>query len=285
MRPRKSLVLATVAVWLLAGCGEGSGRRSSIQTPAAVVPTSGNWAFPPAVLSSVGLVTSQPFIGGSLVANGDAISTDFLVLPVFPSCPMGEDSLDATLTAQVKGSQMTLTSAPWNNGVFTVTAQVAADGNSFSGDWSVKGGCGDGVSGLLAGSFIPNVTGTWAGALTPEPGKSSTPLTGASVTLQMAQALTPNRYSYPLSGTLTISGSTCGLLSGTLMQVPVGYPSAPSSISGYNWTAEAQMSDGRSLVIAVGVMNPSIPGSWVMELGVSGGTCDGAMGSATLARQ
>jgi hypothetical protein len=250
-----------------------------------VNPTSGNWAFIPAnPLAGSGTVSLPPFLSGSVMASGSQVAAHFLVSPVFETCPL-TTTIDVALTGTVKGSQMTLTSAPWNSGVFTVTGVVASDGNSFSGQWSVKGGCADGASGELAANYVPAVTGTWTGVLGTAPGQSSSVLTGSTATLQLVQAAEPTQFSFPLSGTITLSGSTCGFSSGTLMQLPGGDPLAPSSITGYTWTAEAQMSDGKSLVIVVGVPASTSADTWRTVFSVVGGSCDGAFGEATLSGQ
>ncbi len=282
MSARLVAVLTAVSFGFCAGCGSGTDITTS--QPAAVNPTSGNWVFIPANPLAGGSVSLPPFLSGSLMASAGQLSADFLVSPFSQSCSLSTN-FDVTLTGTVKGSQMTLTSAPWNSGVFTVTGVVASDGNSFSGQWSVKGGCADGASGELAANYVPEVTGTWSGVLGTTPGQSSSVLTGSTATLQLVQAAQPTQFSFPLSGTLTLSGSTCGFSSGTLMQLPGGDPLAPSSITGYTWTAEAQMNDGKSVVIAVGVLGSSSTGSWLMEMGVAGGSCDGASGLATLTRQ
>lgn len=282
MSARLVAVLTAVSFGFFAGCGGGTDTITS--QPAAVNPTSGNWVFIPANPLAGGSVSLPPFLSGSLMASAGQMSADFLVSPVFEACPL-TTSIDVALTGTVKGSQMTLTSAPWNSGVFTVTGVVGSDGNSFSGQWSVKGGCADGASGELAANYVPAVTGTWTGVLGTAPGQASGVLTGSTVTLQLVQAAEPTQFSFPLSGTITVSGSTCGFSSGTLMQLPGGDPLAPSSVTGYTWTAEAQMSDGKSVVVAVGVLSSSSTGSWLMEMGVAGGSCDGASGLATLTRQ
>jgi hypothetical protein len=69
------------------------------------------------------------------------------------------------------------------------------------------------------------------------------------------------------------------------MQLPGGDPLAPSSITGYTWTAEAQMSDGKSLVIVVGVPASTSADTWRTVFSVVGGSCDGAFGEATLSGQ
>lgn len=282
MDARRMAVLSVTLLCFLAGCGTGS--QTTTSQPVAVSLNSGNWAFFPPNPLSGGSISLPPFLSGSLMSSAGQVSGDFLVSPVFDACPL-ISSIDLALTGTVKGSQLTLTSASWNSGVFTVTGTVAPDGNSISGQWSVKGGCADGANGGLNASYVPPVTGTWTGVLAPLPGQSANALTGSAATVQLVQAPEPTQFSFPLSGTIAISGSSCGFSSGTLMQLPGGDPLAPSSITGYTWSAEAQMNDGKSLVIAVGDLSQSTTGTWMMALGVSGGGCDGAFAMATLARQ
>jgi len=284
MGARTSAVLSAVLVCLVAGCGGDSGSMTMSQDPVANL-ASGNWAFLPANPLAGSSISIPPFLGGSLMNNGGQLSADFLLaLPIFTACPLTtSSSFDVAFTGSLKGSQMTLTSSPWNSGMFTVTGTVATDGNSFGGSWSVKGGCADGASGTVTASYVPAVTGTWTGVLAPFPAQTSSPLTGSTATLQLVQAGQPTRFSFPLSGSITLSGSNCPFTSGTFIQLPGGDPLEPSSITGDEITAEAQMNDGQSQVIAVAV--PSSAGTWVMAMSVFGGVCDGATGTATLTRQ
>lgn len=284
MGARLAAVLTAVSFGLLGGCGDGS--LTPTMHTATVSPSSGNWAFSPANPLAGDSISLPPFLGGSLMVSGGQISADFLVLPVLSACPVGIGAnFDVQLTGSVSNNQLTLTSMPWNGGVFTITGAVASDGNSFTGQWSVKGGCATGAGGALVASYVPSVTGTWSGVLAALPGQTANGLTGAAATLQLVQSSTPTAFSFPLSGTIAISGSTCGFSSGTLVQLPGSDPLDPSSVIGQAWTAEAQMSDGKSVVVAVGVENSLSPGAWLVDLTVAGGACDGAFGTTTVSLQ
>lgn len=277
MRIRWAAVVA-VAVSLAEGCGNPGGMGI-----ASAVPMSGNWeAYLPAV--PVGSTSLPLLTAGSLVMNGNSVSADFLPGLVSQCTPV--NSVDMVLTGTVSNSSISLTSTAWGGTVFTVTGTVSGAGQTISANWSGKGGCADGQSGSLNLQYIPPVTGTWTGVLGAIPAVGSLPapspegLAGATISFQVQQGATPIQFSFPLSGTVTVTGSTCGFGSGTLIQINPAEPLEPSSITGPYWIAEATMSDGSQL-IATGVQT-TLSGQWTAIVEVLGGACDGAEAQAAL---
>lgn len=282
MRVRLAAVLA-VGFSLAEGCANPGGTVLTNELPA-----SGNWSyFPVAGSGSPGLPL---FLAGSLMMNGDSVSADFAIMTL-TECEVSANS-GLVLNGTVSDSKISMTSAAWQGTVFTVTGAVSSDGRIISGNWSGKGGCADGQSGLLDLKYIPPVTGTWTGVLgaavagvpAGNTSASETPspegLAGATVTFQLQQAATPVEAAFLLSGTMSISGSTCGFSSGTLVQNNPTVPFGPSSVTGPSWGAEVQMDDG-SLVLAIAT-NDAISGQWIVVMNVVGGACDGAEAQATL---
>jgi hypothetical protein len=218
------------------------------------------------------------------MVNGNNVSADFLP-GLLTECTV-VSGVDMVLTGTVGNSKISMTSAAWGGTVFTVTGTVSSDGQTISGNWSGKGGCADGQSGALQLQYVPSITGKWTGVLGALPVLSGLPtaspggLGGAAVTFQFEQSATPVQFSFPLSGTISISGSTCGFSSGTLLQISPSVPLVPSSITGPTWDIEATMDDGSQL-IATGVKS-AISGQWIAVLEVQGGACNGAEAQATL---
>jgi hypothetical protein len=277
------MALAGLALFLLVACGGGSGTLKPIA--ATAIPNTGNWSFGP--VATPGTISLPPFFGGSLTVAGNNVTADVLpnLVTLIPSgCSLPGD-LGMTLAGTLNQSQITLTSASWNGEVIGVSGTVSADGNSISGTWSVKGGCTDGLSGHLLGSYVPPVTGTWSGTAGVLPGQTNTQLAGATLTLQLQQSATPDQFSFPLTGTVKVAGSPCGFTSGTLLQ-PGGDPLVSSSITGNLLSVEAQMDDGKTLLIATGAPSPPASGQqWTTVFEVLGGGCDGAMAIAPMSRQ
>lgn len=276
MRARVAAVLAVVAS-LLGGCTNPSGPGMT-----SAVPVSGNWQFylpPSTTLSGFPLL-----LAGSLMTSGNSVSGDFLT-GVVTGCAISA-SPGIVLTGTVSNSRITMTSAAWDGTVFTVTGTVSPDGQTISGTWSGKGGCADGQSGTLGLAYIPSLTGAWTGVLGALPALNGLPpvspggLAGATITFQLQQAAAPVQFSFPLSGTVTVSGSACGFTSGTLVQINPIVPLAPSSVTGPLWNAEAQMNDG-SQMIATSTRSV-VSGQWTAIVDVIGGACDGAEAQAAL---
>lgn len=294
MHARRWTVFICTAVSLVAGCGgasAGSGSPFTDPPTAGAVPVSGNWAFKPALSGTPTTpAVLPPFVAGSVIVSGTQISADVLTLLIVTgACPITSPP-DVTLAGTVQKSQISLTSAAWNGSLFTVTGSVSADGQSITASWSAKGGCVDGQSGSFLGSYVPSITGTWTGTASNLPNTLSSmttpsPLNDASLTFQLQQSSTSAGYAFPLSGTVTVSGTSCGFTHGTLMQSPIATSLAPSSVSGETWTVLAQMDDGKSVLVGAGAPLPTNSGQWLTVVGITGGACDSSFAEATLMKQ
>lgn len=257
----------------------------------ASVPLSGNWAFSVSLSGSANtLVSVPPFLAGSLMVSGTQLSADFLpMLTPSSNCSLS-GAPDVALTGTVTKGQVSLMSAAWYGAVITVTGTVSADGQTINGSWAARGGCIDGQSGSLVANYVPPFTGTWTGSTSNLPAgltgtSTSSSLTGATVTLQMQQSASPTKYSFPLSGSVTIAGINCGFSRGTVIQSDLSAGQPPSFVVGNNWVVEAQMDDGKSRVAIAGAPTPTTSTQWLAVVTVVGGSCNQATAQATLARQ
>lgn len=291
MHARRWIAVACLLPLVLAGCSGGSMTAKDPPPQTTPVLLSGNWAFEPVPGIGTTPVVLPPFIGGSISVNGTQISADVLtLLLVTTGCPI-TSSPDVMLTGSVAKGQISLTSTAWNGAVFTVTGSVGADGQSITATWSAKGGCVDGRSGSFLCNYIAPVTGTWTGTASNLPpqisGTSTTsPLNGANITFQLQQSSTSTGYAFPLSGSVTVAGTSCGFTHGTLVQEPLVVGPAPSYVIGNNWTIVAQMDDSKSILIAAGGPVPLNSGQWLAVVTVTGGgACDGTFAEATLTKQ
>lgn len=290
MHERRWIAVGCVLGLALAGCGGGT-MTTTDPPPSTPVPVSGNWVFEPA---AGGTLTTPsvfpPFLAGSVVVNGTQVSADVLTLLIATSGCTIAGSPDVTLTGAVQKGQIGLTSTSWNGIVFTVTGTISSDGQSISSSWTAKGGCLDGQTGSFVGNYVPPVTGTWTGTASNLPAgvtgaTTNSPLAGATMSLQLQQSSTSQGYLFPLSGSVTVSGTNCGFTNGTLQSSSSFAVQLPSSVLGNTWTILASMDDGKSTLVAAGGAMPTNSAQWLTVFGISGGACDGAFAQATLARQ
>jgi hypothetical protein len=144
-----------LAVTFLAGCG---GNPSSNDSGGGSTPrlTSGNWSL--SAKSSV-VPGTTVYLGGSLNQAGSAVSGNLHVV--------GSDCYDLTVpisvTGSLNGTRLTITSASSNGQV--ITANLVSSGKSVSGTYSILGGCAGGDKGSVSGTWVPPISGTWAGTL------------------------------------------------------------------------------------------------------------------------
>lgn len=288
MHVRRWILVGSLTICLLAGCGGGRSSMMSMGS-ATPVPVSGNWTFGPAIGGTTSLPSIPPFLGGSLTVTGTQVSADLLAILTSATACTATFSPDMTLSGTVQSAQMKLTSTTWYGSVVTITGTVSTNGQSISGSWSAKGGCADGQSGTFAASYVQPFTGTWTGTASNLPAgltgaTTNSPLAGANLTFQLQQSSTPQQFLFPFSGSMTVSGTNCGFTQGTLVPSESGFGSGSGAV-GNTLLIEATMDDGKSVLIVTGVPTPQNPSQWLVILEVVGGACNLASAQATLAKQ
>jgi len=256
--------LATVlgllsALALLDSC---TGVKQTGNSPAST-PTSsaqivgGNWEFTPDSTPS-----GTPLkIAGSLNQSGKKISG---VVHVEGSACFDPLTIIA-ITGVVTGGNITLTSTSVAGEVATLTGAITS--SSFSGNYTLNGGCGSGAQGHVTGMSVPTLTNSFDGTFT-----TSGQQTFAAA-LQVTQGNASPEGSFGITGTaaFNIPCFTSGTIkSGT-------YPSA-SYILGTRVALEIETNNGT--MSFVGTEDP-VTGQINGTYTVSGGTCDDA-GTANL---
>lgn len=190
-----SSALVGVLVLALAGCG---GTSNLALTP-------GNWSV--TAVSSNGNGTY--YVGGNLAAKGSSVTGTMYVMGSLCFDP----SQGLAITGKIHGKEVTLTSAAFNGSIITVKAS-GSTGDALSGTYSVSAGtdpsCTGGDTGTATANVVPSISGTWNGSFTDSLGEPVT----LSVALTQATTASADG-TFPLTGTLTYTGSTC-MVDGTI---------------------------------------------------------------------
>lgn len=254
-----SLLLGPLAI-VLAGC------PAMTDSPQTTL-TSGNW--------SVTAISSNPavgtiHVGGNLTQSGSALSGSMYV--VGSMC--FDVSEPVSFTGTVSGSQVTLTSADVNGQVFSLTA-TSTSSTAISGTYTITGGCAGGDSGSAVASAVPSISGTWNGPVIGAGGPSVT----LSVTLAQ-DAIASADGSFPLTGTLTYTGSSCSA-SGT---ITTAFVAGTYILLNAN-TVETDSSDGSVFYNQVLLDSSSNPLNMTGTYEVGSGLCVGDLQELTLTKQ
>lgn len=275
-------VLLGSAVILLCGCSGGIPLGGSSSIPPVTSPSSspapqpqpldisGNWQF------NTTSTTGKPpaSIGGSIVESGGAVTSRMHAND--PACFGQLETIDWTGT--LSGSDISLTSAPVEGEVATLTGTVTNDGvhETLSGTYAINGGCRDGDSGSVTGILL-YIDDALDGTFTSSSGQMFSVSSGG-----IAQnGITPNADgTFGLTGTATFTTSCL-----TQATIPAGSLASGSFIMGDTVGIEFDTSNGT--ITFAGTLDLSsydpefdsyqIKGSYK----VSGGTCEDT-GTATL---
>jgi hypothetical protein len=183
---------------LLGGCGY-SGFPLGAGTPTPAKPSEiGNWQ-----ITATSTAGTSPFsaLAGWIYEPTD---TTAATQSVFQATP---DKSTCFTSATILPSQGTLTGTALVLNGFSVNAQYVtinatqdATAAHLTGTYVVRGGCANGATGSLTGTRYAALTGTYQGALA----------SGQSLVLMTTQDAYPNGIGqFPMSGSVTVNGSTC----------------------------------------------------------------------------
>jgi len=265
---RLTAVVIPIISLLFSGCGRGITGTSSVTSgsPADAAPNiAGNWQFN-ATPSSADAQSIN--IAGNIGQNGTqatgAIHAE------------GSDCFNRltvrSLTGTVSSGNTTLTSAAADGQTITFTGafgKAATGTNSFTGTYAVSGGCDAGDHGTVTGTNVPDIANDVTGVFT-NSAQQSFNMSG-----QIAQnASADSTGSFGISGTAAFATSC---FSSATVQ-PGAFPSG-SYILGMS--VGLQLDAGNGMVTFSGTLNQDrnqIVGSYA----ISGGACDGAIGTAVL---
>jgi hypothetical protein len=267
-----TLFALAFVVALLSGCshpgGSGSGSHGGSGGGNAVDVT-GNWQIKftpnnsPAPISSMAgylLVSGQgtnQFTTAALQAQTSGCFGDATTVPMY-----GETS----------GVDVNLASFSIEGQTLSINVQANADGNQFSGNYSIANGCAGGADGTVAGTEYASLTGNFTGSVT-----GSSPAVAISLSLSQDTEGT-GLGTFPLSGSATFGGISC-FSQGTL-------DSVNSYVIGDSITVELTTNGSPGAQVKMtGTIDPAASTITLSSIQITGGSCSGTMGPATLLRQ
>ncbi len=216
-----------------------------------------------------------PFTGLSGFVNEPSANTS--VQPTTASlmpenAPCYANSQAIPFDGNIQGTQIFLVSFPIDNQVLALYAAQNEAGTSFTGTYSVTGGCADGAIGTLSGTLYQPLTGTYAGTFAGDPTRS------VSLSLAQYQLGTENG-TFLIGGTASVRGFNC-FSSGSMASGSAAY------VSGNTAVLVFATSDGSGAqLILNGEFDPAATKIVVSSIQVKGDSCSGSYGSATLAKQ
>jgi hypothetical protein len=245
-----AIILWVVSALVLCGCGaEKTGEGATSRPQPLFFDTTGNWQF--TTTSTAGMKPLS--IAGSIDQSVSEVSGTVHI--------DGSDCFDQLttvgLTGKLASSKISLSSTSINGQVVTLVGNISE--TSFSGTFTIAGGCAGGDHGDVSGAKIASITSHLNGTLTTS-GKET-----FTVTAQVTQGSASSNGSYGITGTATF-GPTC-FKSGTISSAT--FPSG-SFILGTSVVLEIETDNGT--ISFHGTANQAtgeIAGDYV----VSNGTC------------
>ncbi len=181
------------------------------------------------------------------------------------------DATTVPMYGTTTGMDVNLASFAIEDQTLSVNVQANTGGNQFSGNYSIAGGCADGVSGTVTGVEYASLGGTYTGSIT-----GSSPAVTLSLSLSQDAAGT-GLGTFPLSGSATFSGISC-FTQGTL-------DSQNGSVIGDSVTMDFTTNSQGAEVQMTGTFDPAASTLTLSSIQISGGSCSGTLGTATLLRQ
>ncbi len=260
------------AVLSLAGCGGTVGVPLST-TPSGPSPTAtpltGNWQIAAATTTGAQAFSALAgsFVQEPISASGTTTLVSILQAENPSQCYVGQTTVPSE--GNVAASSFSLTSFSVDGQYLTINGTPSAGDDTFTGNFSISGGCGDGVKGTVNGTRIAPLTGTYAGTLAPVP---------TTVRLVLAQDAAADGFGYfHVQGTATFAGISC-FTGGTL-------DGSESTILGDQVLLTIQTNESPSSTVTVtGAVPPLADTLTVSSLRVVSGGCSGMTSSGTLMR-
>lgn len=261
----------TITGMVLAGCtkGGGGGSGGSGSTGNSPLPASGNWVFqvtpkssPTPFTSLAGFINeegqgSNQFVTAALQAQTGACYTDAGIIPMYGG---------------TSGSGLSLISFSVDSQVLSLDGDVASDGKSFTGKYSITGGCADGASGTATGTEYAAVNGTYSGSID----GSSPPETLNLTVAQYTQGTGDG--AFLTSGTATFGGIGC------FSQGTLAAQNGTVIGNAVNLTFNTNDPGGAQLNL-VGTIDTAAQTLTLATIQVNGGSCPGSLGTAVLTLQ
>ena len=277
IRPQTALLLPALLL-----CGEPLGCVKGAVSPSGVsssgssgssaaagnhVNMTGNWGF-----TATATQGPLPFstLSGFVYEDYDNQATDYgtgSLLPTSTGCFANAGTVP--MQGGVTGGELQVSSFEVNGQILSIGGSEDSSGASFTGTYSVQGGCGNGDNGTLAGVRYSPLTGSYAGMLN---GASS-----QQVQLMLTQfAGGTGSADFLVSGTASFTGFGC-FSQGTLPANGAG------SVSGGSASLTFATNDpGGAQLQLLGTFDPSATTISLSSVQIIGGSCPGFVGTASL---
>jgi hypothetical protein len=240
------------------------------RTPIIRTSLTGNWVLETTPTSSISPFTSLAGFINQETMTYAASNNVTAALEAHPdTCYLGADLIP--LVGTVKGVTLGLYSFDVNGQYVSISGTSDSSGSHLTGTYSIAGGCANGAAGTFTGTRYAVLTGTYAGTFSVHSGD----------TVQMAltqNVLGTGSGNFFVSGTATFAGITC-FTSGTMT-------GGTGSIIGNTVQLDFTTNDANgSQVLVSGTIDPTADTFTVSTATVSGGSCAGSLGQATLTLQ
>jgi hypothetical protein len=276
-RERRSFMrldLATVLTGLLValvGCTTARTPFSGSTTPPPTGYTflTGNW-----VIQTTPTSSPTPFTGLSgfideqdqNAGTNDALTAALEANP--SNCYLGADAIP--LEGTVQGTAVGLHSFSVNGQYVTITATKNTKATQLTGTYSVSGGCANGAAGNITGTRYAILNGAYAGTIAGG---------GQSIQVNVAQNTQgTGSGNFFVSGSATFAGISC-FTTGTMA-------AENGSIIGNTVVLNFATNDPNGAqAVLTGQIDPAADTLTLSSVDVTGGSCAGSLGGATLTLQ
>jgi hypothetical protein len=250
----------------LAGCGNSGSSNNSSSTSGSFVSITGNWELDTTSTSGgTPFTTLAGFFNelGTDPVNGDFISAALQVQST--TCYTG--SPNVPIEGLIAGNTATLVSFPVDGQVIAMTATKNSAGNQMTGTYTITGGCANGEAGSFTGTLYSPVNGTYGGTATSNPAKT--------LKLTLAQNTAGSGNGEQLASGSAVLTGFC--FTSATLQTATSYVLG-SNISLTFTTNEA----AGSQITMTGTINTAASALTISSINVTGGSCSGSFGAATL---
>ena len=203
---RGGAAIALAILFGVGGCAKpgggsgGGGGSTGGPTPADYIYLAHNWSL--TATPTKGGPTAPYRIGGVIDEQPGSNSSHYVtsVLEIPTPCYTGSDVVPSD--GSVNGTRIQTSSFAVAGQVFSLDAQKDSTATQLTGTYQITGGCAGGESGTLSGQAYAALSGTYAGSIASQPGKS--------IVLNVNQeTLGTGLGTFVVSGTGTFSGFTC----------------------------------------------------------------------------
>ena len=256
----------------LAGCTTARTPFTGTTTPPpeGYVFLTGNW-----VIQTTPTSSPTPFTGLAGYINeqdqnpgtNDPLTAALEAQP--SNCYLGADAIP--LEGTVQGTAVSMRSFSVNGQYVTINATKNAKADQLTGTYSVSGGCANGAAGSITGTRYAILNGTYSGTITGNSGQ----------TLQVNVSQNTDGTgsgNFFVSGTAAFTGISC-FTSGTMA-------AQNGSIIGNKVVLDFTTNDpSGAQATLTGQIDPTAATFTVSSVVVTGGSCAGSLGTATLALQ